>query len=373
MKILILHFQTPVQIPSAIIWIIGSKPPAFFKQHIPFATAKINQFTSIDIFVSEKHDWNGDWKDARAFMLYPYRLHDGKILYAIMNFEANLLTKAERDHIEQPRTWSHYIAAIYILLVLIVLWRHSRRIDRAASGLVEWADQLSLESLHQPRPTFRYAELDRMGELLQSAFQRIATLLEKEHRFLRNASHELRTPIAVIRANSELAERMGIPASLRPPLTRIHRANQSMQMLTETLLWLSRDTQKPPKKQPTDTRDILNTIIGDLQYLLEGKPVTLSFDYPSQAPMNLSTAALSIVLSNLIRNAFQHTQEGRIEIDGDRYTIHIRNYDTGSTDTDQNESFGLGLTLVKQICKKLNWPLTLEPIEGGLHATLHLS
>ncbi len=63
--------------------------------------------------------------------------------------------------------------------------------------LADWADSLKAEDINKPIPDFEFEEINRIARHQQSSFTKITQLIEKEKSFLRHASHELRTPIAL--------------------------------------------------------------------------------------------------------------------------------------------------------------------------------
>ncbi len=67
--------------------------------------------------------------------------------------------------------------------MILVVWLYGRRLTRRSDALAKWAEELSFEKLQQPVPDFYFHDLNQIANQLQTAFVRIADLLEKEHRF----------------------------------------------------------------------------------------------------------------------------------------------------------------------------------------------
>lgn len=340
--------------------------PDLYHQIIPFDELRDGEYLETEWSPNGDLDWEG----SRFLLIYPHRLPDQRILYAVADLDADKLSQEQRNEFDRLFDSGLYVGGGYVFLMILAVWLYGRRLTRRSDALAKWAKELSFEKLQQPVPDFYFHDLNQIANQLQSAFLRIADLLEKEHRFLRNASHELRTPIAVIKANMELLARMEPPQTLQRPLERVNRANASMQQLTETLLWLSRENETAPKQENAVPAQLVKELVEDLGYLLESKPVELSLQETFSGYKILPVTPLRIVLNNLLRNAFQHTQEGSIEIEiGEQY-LRIENHDDGATLTDSDNSFGLGIHLVQQICQKLNWQLELQYVEDGAIATL---
>jgi len=184
--------------------------------------------------------------------------------------------------------------------------------------------------------------------------------LDREHRFLRHASHELRTPIAVVRNNVELLHKIkeSVNTEKNPQLEkavdRIDRAGLNMQYLTETLLWLSRkETESLPDKEFELDR-MLEELVEEMQYLLDRKDVELNVETNVHI-VCLPEYPVRIVLGNLIRNALQHTWEGTISIRQRGYRVDIFNSQTPGDVEQEDLGFGLGLQLTDQLTRKLGW------------------
>ncbi len=150
-------------------------------------------------------------------------------------------------------------------------------------------------------------------------------------------------------------------------MTRIKRANRNMQQLLETLLWLGRENAPLGETEHIHLSSFIKQEISDLSYLTEGKHVTCSFAPDSrETEIATSRAALMIVVSNLIRNAFQHTPKGQVTITLTGTELTVENTIStcnGQCTTPQGE--GIGLQLVKRICQRLDWRCTPTHLPNG--------
>lgn len=342
--------------------------PDFYQQQIPLAELAPGQ-----LFLTEYSPrGEGQWRDVRFIQAYHYPLFDGRSLYLISNYDANLMSAEELREFERPWFNSLWLVAGYFLLMLLVVLLYNYRVYCASERLARWAERLSMDTWSEPLPDFRYRELRRIAEQLQAAFARIGALLSQRQQFLRHASHELRTPIAVIRACMELLERMEIPAAVQRPLQRVKRANHSMQQLTETLLWLSRETEQPPAIRSLNLAQVLDEVSEELQYLLQGKAVMVNKHYGVSTERSLAEVPLRIVLSNLLRNAFQYTQEGEVRLVLAADHIVIENQEHLEGGSRHQPGAGLGLLLVEQICQRLQWQVQSEALAAGWRVHLQL-
>ena len=341
--------------------------PTFFQQQISKEEIDTGEVIDVDWSPNGHHEWEG----VRFLVGQSVLLNDGKRLYGIIDHKADLLTDIEKDEFDRLFRKIFIVGGVFISLMVCTVWLFNRRMQRNTRALSAWAESLSMENLKQDIPDFRYQELNRISDQLYAAFDRISGLLAREHRFLRNASHELRTPIAVIRANMELLEKIGYSGMIERPLERIQRANKGMQQLTETLLWISRENEVVPKVETVHPEPLVQEIIEDLSYLLSDKPVELQLNFTEALQeVELPVTPLRIVLNNLIRNAFQHTQEGLVRFTLTPDSLEIENQDNGLSHGDSEDSFGLGLMLVEQICERMDWVLEIKRRADGVTAKL---
>ena len=324
-----------------------------------------------------EYEWtpNGidEWKDSRYFIVYKHILYDGRTLYVVTDFEANLLTKEEQDHFDAYFERIFYFIGAFLLLMLAVVWFYNRRINQHTQNLATWAEKITLENIQQQRPDFRYSELNSIAEELQKSYERNAEFIAREHQFLRHSSHELRTPIATIRSNIEFLQRIGVPETMNNAVQRISRSSHTMLQLTETLLWLCRESETAPSIRQVDLRDTTDELIDDLSYLLQGKPVSVHKNIEKTLPpMELPETPFRIVFSNLLRNAFQYTADGNITIDISKNQLRLVNSNQEPTHQNPDDSFGLGLMLVEKICDRLHWDIAIVFKSDGVEAILKL-
>ncbi|EXJ12652.1 sensor histidine kinase [Imhoffiella purpurea] len=275
----------------------------------------------------------------------------------------------------------HTLIIISILIVAtlgLIIWLLLRRISRPVAELGRWTGSLDPQRLREPPPDFSYPELNALAELIRTSLSSVQESLEREHRFLRHASHELRTPIAVIRSNLELLSRLqetsGYPLDprQRQVIERMERASFNMQHLTETLLWLSRDDREAPASHPVQIDALIRELVEEMRYLLNEKRVSVSLvTHPHR--LVLPEVPARIVLGNLIRNAFQHTWDGEIRICQTQDRIEIVNRRPEPQEAiPQSLGFGLGLQLTAQLTERLGWVYENEAGTNGHRVLLSL-
>ena len=159
-------------------------------------------------------------------------------------------------------------------------------------------------------------------------------------------------------------------------IERIKRAALNMQHMTETLLWLSREDEN--EKLIINDINISNMIkhhLEDNQYLLQGKIIELNFEI-DELTLKLAPTPCRLILNNIIRNAFQYTAQGNINIYFESKVLIIENINTGNTEFESENSdygYGLGLQLVDKIIDKMHWSYENKPVSGGRKVTIDFS
>ena len=109
----------------------------------------------------------------------------------------------------------------------------------------------------------------------------------------------------------------------------------------------------------------------ELRYLLKDKPVEVTVEL-TPAQVEVAETAATIVLSNLIRNAFQHTWEGRVVIRQHHNQVSITNDNASGETSNEELGFGLGLQLTRRLCQRFGWCYKSEPYQQGYRVELTL-
>ena len=214
-------------------------------------------------------------------------------------------------------------------------------------------------------------EVGVLAETVDHLLIRISEFTRREREFTAHASHELRTPASVIRGAVEILEsRIGDDQiKIKAPLERIDRAVMEIERLIDTFLLLARKEQIPDQNDTCDLREVVTEVVASHRYLLGSKPVEVKTDTADSGSVRAPAALVTIAIGNLVRNAFQYTTRGRIEIIalGDRVSVR----DSGPGIDAAKQKIGVGLTIVKRLCERMKWQFTIsESAEGGTRADL---
>jgi heavy metal sensor kinase len=178
-------------------------------------------------------------------------------------------------------------------------------------------------------------ELGRLARTLNEMIARLERSFEEMQRFTADAAHELRTPLAVLRTEAEVALRgpRG-PEQYRQVLETMLEEVERLARLADQLLFLSRKDAGliPRVREPLDLRWLAEDVAELMQLVAEARGVTLRVEHLAPCPVRADEDQLRRVLFNLVDNAIKFTPAGgtvsvRCGPVGDRFGVIIR--DTG--------------------------------------------
>lgn len=265
-----------------------------------------------------------------------------------------------------------FIGGVTILILVYVISKLTTyNIRRHISGLQEWAEGLEPSTASQEPPDFRYEELNTIADRLVKSFRRVSKFVEREQKFLQYASHELRTPIATISGNVSIMNKWQQEEAEAEVTQRIGRACKTMGLIVSTLLWLAREKKEELEQQTINLKEFVDTAIREHEYLIENKKINIAYS-SSTTEIKVPMVPLQIVLANLIRNAFQHTQTGKVDFRITGNKLYITNTVSKSNIKFEKSEIGIGLSIVERIISRLDWKLSMEVKDGLMIVILEL-
>lgn len=208
---------------------------------------------------------------------------------------------------------------------------------------------------------------------LNALFERIQAMMASERRFTADAAHELRTPIAAIRTQAQVALGAGSDAeqrnhALHYTLAGCDRATH----LVEQLLTLSR-LESSANAAPSglvDVAALVQRVAADLALVALGREQELELDAPAHAYIQADDMLTSVLLRNLLDNAMRYSPDAAkvnlaVKVDKHLVTLQVQDSGPGLSDADMarlGERFyrvlgteqtgsGLGWSIVRRIAK----------------------
>jgi len=204
--------------------------------------------------------------------------------------------------------------------------------------------------------------------------------------FTENASHEIQTPLAVIKSKLELlmqAEnfsetQMHYIQNIQEEISRLSKLNQSLLLLTKIDNQQFKDTEK------VDIANIITKHLNNYEELITAKEIALTKNISEGNFVVMNKVMAEILVSNLITNAIKHNVErGSITIELNKDQLTVSNsgpvlatnpkelFERFKKDKVNSESLGLGLSIVKKICEQYHFKVDYN-YTNGLH-TVSLS
>lgn len=189
--------------------------------------------------------------------------------------------------------------------------------------------------------------LNAMLGQLESAFDERQRTEDRLRRFVADASHELRTPVATIRGYAELFRRGAAsrPDDLAQAMTRIESEARRMGSLVEELLLLAKlDQGLPQAREPVDLNALAAEAVDDARVLAPGRPLFLETGAGGPVVVRGDADRLRQVLANLLANVRHHTPEGtesrvRVGRAGGRAVIEVADSGPGLDDEQAHHVF----------------------------------
>jgi len=300
------------------------------------------------------------------------------------------ITDLEEREFDMGLTMVGSAVTLVVLLCLAIAWGVNRLL-KPLRDMAQSIAQLRPDQLGQriQTPDSASAELVVIADALNDYLQRNDRFVERERVFIDSASHELRTPVAVIAGASEIAlQQAQLPEPARGQLLRIQRTARGVEQLVSLLLVLAKDPARLARSSDHVALDeLIPGIVEDHRHLTRDKDLRL--DILTLQPCEI-LAPLPIVqaaIGNLLRNAIEHSDRGRITIRLESpATVVIDDPGHGMTPEEiasiyarvarggGRDGGGIGLDLISRLCEHLGWRLDFASDEGrGTTTTLRMA
>lgn len=279
--------------------------------------------------------------------------------------------------------------AIVLLVVYLSTWLGYRASQRALSPVIALAREVRQLDPKAPDPALFAPERvpggadDEIRELaaaLARFAQRLNEFVERERHFTRDASHELRSPLTVIRTSVELLlQDPRLDEAGRRAVQRISRAARDMEELTAAFLLLARESETGLPTETVAINEVVATELERARPLAEGRPVEFEVDARCRLMLEAPEKVLSVLIGNLLRNAAAYTERGRVRVVIDAPGLVIEDTGVGMPAERVRDMYrpfvrgasarpghGVGLTIVRRLSDRFGWPVEIasEPGRG---------
>ncbi len=285
-----------------------------------------------------------------------------------------------------------FLTALFIFLFTRKVLAPLEDMARKASQIGK--DDLSSEVFDEGRRD----EIGTLARTLNSMLQRLRKAFESQQRFISDASHELKTPISILRARWEKElNNPALPLVFRKRLAKDVEILSRMASMIEDLLILSRTERKEKslKKEELSLSQVLQQLVEEMRPLAEAKGQELVLHKGEDTVLLADRNLLYRLFLNIVKNAIEYTPEGgRIEISSGRKGNYafVRVTDTGigipeedlpriferfyRVERSRSKEFGgsgLGLAIAKWIAEAHNgWIDVKSKLGSGSSFTVYL-
>lgn len=237
-------------------------------------------------------------------------------------------------------------------------------------------------------------ELQPLVQALNVLLARLQKALDTERYFTADAAHELRTPLAAIRAQTQVAQNAADSKIQQEALNKIVTGVDKATHVVQQLLTLARVDPAIPLSlgDKADLCELAGSIIADLAPRALRQKIDISLSEPCQTKVMGNAEMLAILITNLVDNAIHYTPEGGevlVRITPDGNTVHLSVSDSGpgipleerdkvmqrfyrGRNVTQSGS-GLGLSIAKRIVELHRGSISLSDSSlGGLRVDVTL-
>jgi len=197
---------------------------------------------------------------------------------------------------------------ILMLLLWLLIGAALRPLQKVATEVeTRHPEDLSpLESRHIP------SEISVLISSLNALFSRLRTAFEREQRFTADAAHELRTPMAAIKTQAQVALRSSDGDQQATALKQIDSGVDRATRLIEQLLTMARvDPEASPRNFiDVDLCEVVTQVVAELAPCTGKKNIDLGMEHCSDTIMKGIESALMTLARNIIENAVNYTRQG---------------------------------------------------------------
>lgn len=223
-------------------------------------------------------------------------------------------------------------------------------------------------------------EFKELNNSLHQLMKNNVEAYQLQKSFTENASHELQTPIAILRSKLDLllqekgvtAEITQIINGIEAPLSRLSRINKNLLLLAKV------ENHQYSEKESLDIGEFVHSTLIVFEDYTSDKKLKITPNTVDAISVNANSFLLETLLHNLLSNAIKYSgQGGEIKINLEGRTLLIANsgsqalevthlFERFSTLSQNKISSGLGLAIVKEIANRYNWQVSYR-FESAFH------
>jgi signal transduction histidine kinase len=226
------------------------------------------------------------------------------------------------------------IPIVIVLLLVFAVGGGMRRMTRPMSNLIDAARKIESGDYSARVPEWGSSDIRSVARAFNSMSERLKTIDEQRRNFMADVTHELRTPLSVIRGQAEAIADGVYPADAAH-LAPILDATQTLDRLVEDLRTLVQTDagNLVLHKEPTDLGALAKDTVESLQSPATAAGISLTTEVANEVPtIEVDPARIRQVIGNLLSNAIRHTPSGgsvRVAVSSTSDQVTITVTDTG--------------------------------------------
>jgi two-component system sensor histidine kinase TctE len=282
-----------------------------------------------------------------------------------------------------------------VLATGLLVWFAVRLVLQPLMRLKVEVETRSVSDLSDVDPALVHKEVRPLVEAMNASRSRIHGLIASQRRFIADASHQLRTPLTVLKTQSELAlresdRRGGDPAALRAMVQSIAATTDSAVHLANRLLMLARiEHSEGAEPVPVELRALVQQVALELALPAVSRNIDLALEAEHDAVLPGQALLLHELVANLVDNALRYTPAGgsvtlRVlpAADGAGPVLEVEDSGSGIPESERERVFspfyrasasmqrnpggaGLGLAIVRDIAALHGAAIALGEGAGG--------
>lgn len=331
------------------------------------------------VYSSFRFDPNSHEEEGFRGLLSTLYIHGQPYLFSI---ETNI------EESDETVTAIALVTFSFFLLLLIGFFYLNRRLSKTIwkpfYNTLEALKSFDLSGATEIRlDKTNILEFEELNAAINKLIVRSIAVYKQQKEFTENASHELQTPLAILKSKIDVLiqdetlsqEQVERIAGLNVALSRASRLNKNLLLLSKI-----ENQDLEGTWETISLREAMDESLGFLNDQIEAKHIAVTKDYPGDPLIKASANLLEIVVLNLLLNAIKHNIERGsifISITGDTLTISnsgkeslkeealFKRFSSASRDQTGGGS-GLGLAIVREICHRHGWQVRYE-FREGLH------
>jgi signal transduction histidine kinase len=265
--------------------------------------------------------------------------------------------------------------------VLVPVWIAVSQGLRPLRQLSQCIAARSPDDLDELGVSPRHAELNPLVGSIDGLMRSLRIKVQREHAFVHDAAHELRTPMAVVSAQAHALAHVREPRERLEAAARMEGAIARASNLVEQLLQLARFDGQAVVRTSLDLVAVIQEELAHLEPQAFARRLELSLDAPDELPWIVELGAFRAIVQNLVGNAIRYVPEGGHVVVGmakvgDRLHLGVEDDGPGIPEDQREKVFerfvrgpdhevpgsGLGLAIVRQAASRLG--ATVRLLEG---------